>query len=277
MKNLIIAFILSKVLFAALPTLAQVDESKSDTLNIGKTRVIVKSVDTTENGVNKVNKEVIVVEKDKMSAIETDWFTLKVGLTNWINSDNKLEADPNFQALTINTGQSVNCQVNFIEQTLKLVDDRLQLVYGLGLDGNYYKLKNDISLSTDDQGIVITDESSVIDFKRNWLINEYVTIPMLLNLNFALQKGKKKEVYVLAGANFAYALQSRIRQKWESEDMKYVRRGKKDLNVNQFQVGYEVQLGFKNFMLYGKYYPDGIFKTTTVNPNLRSFSFGVVL
>ena len=128
MKNLIIAFILSKVLFTALPTLAQADESKSDTLNIGKTRVIVKSVDTTENG---VNKEVIVVEKDKMSAIETDWFTLKVGLTNWINSDNKLEADPNFQALTINTGQSVNCQVNFIEQTLKLVDDRLQLVYGL--------------------------------------------------------------------------------------------------------------------------------------------------
>ena len=199
MKNLIIAFILSKVLFAALPTLAQVDESKSDTLNIGKTRVIVKSVDTTENG---VNKEVIVVEKDKMSAIETDWFTLKVGLTNWINSDNKLEADPNFQALTINTGQSVNCQVNFIEQTLKLVDDRLQLVYGLGLDGNYYKLKNDISLSTDDQGIVITDESSVIDFKRNWLINEYVTIPMLLNLNFALQKGKKERGACIGWSKF---------------------------------------------------------------------------
>ena len=114
-----------------------------------------------------------------------------------------------------------------------------------------WKLLKQTKISTDDQGIVITDESSVIDFKRNWLINEYVTIPMLLNLNFALQKGKKKEVHVLAGANFAYALQSRIRQKWESEDMKYVRRGKKDLNVNQFQVGYEVQLGFKNFMLYG--------------------------
>ena len=51
-----------------------------------------------------------------MSAIETDWFTLKVGLTNWINSDNKLEADPNFQALTINTGQSVNCQVNLLNK-----------------------------------------------------------------------------------------------------------------------------------------------------------------
>ena len=109
---------------------------------------------------------------------------------------------PNFQALTINTGQSVNCQVNFIEQTLKLVDDRLQLVYGLGLDGNYYKLKNDISLSTDDQGIVITDESSVIDFKRNWLINEYVTIPMLLNLNFALQKGKKERGACIGWSKF---------------------------------------------------------------------------
>ena len=46
MKNLIITFIISRALLASIPSLAQVEEA--DTIQIGKTRIITKNVDSTE-------------------------------------------------------------------------------------------------------------------------------------------------------------------------------------------------------------------------------------
>ena len=61
-----------------------------------------------------------------------------------------------------------------------------------------------------------------------------------------------------------------------SGDTKYKSRAKKDLGLNQFNIGYEAQLGYKNLILYGKYIPGGIFKSSS-RPDLRSLSFGVVI
>jgi len=48
------------------------------------------------------------------------------------------------------------------------------------------------------------------------------------------------------------------------------------LGVNQLNIGYEAQLGYKNLIFYGKYFPDGIFKSAD-DPNLRSVSFGMII
>jgi hypothetical protein len=157
-----------------------------------------------------------------------------------------------------------------------LVKDRLRLIYGVGLDDYHYKLKNDISLSTNQNGLLITDESQTIDFDKNWMTNSYVTVPLLLNLNFALQKGKKKDLHFQTGINFMYAMRSTVNQKWQEDGLKHRRRGKRDLGLNQFNMGYEVQSGYKNLIFYGKYLPDGIFKSPD-DPNLKSVTFGMII
>ncbi|MDG1045085.1 MAG: outer membrane beta-barrel protein [Bacteroidia bacterium] len=270
MKNLIITFIISRALLASIPSLAQVE--KADTIQIGKTRIITKNVDSTETG---VTKELLLIEGDESKDLITSWFNLKVGWTNWLNESGNLGSDNNFPLLEISPAQSFNLQVNIIEQSLKLNKDRIRLIYGIGFDNYYYRLKNDISLSSDQNGLIITDESATIDFKKNWVTNSYVTIPLLLNFNFALNKGKKKDFQIFSGVNLMYAMRSSVKQKWREDGLKYKREGKQELGVNQLNIGYEAQLGYKNFILYGKYFPDGIFKSAS-DPNLRSVSFGIV-
>jgi hypothetical protein len=270
MKNLIITFIISRALLASIPSLAQVE--KTDTIQIGKTRIITKNVDSTETG---VTKELLLIEGDESKDLITSWFNLKVGWTNWLNESGNLGSDNNFPLLEISPAQSFNLQVNIIEQSLKLNKDRIRLIYGIGFDNYYYRLKNDISLSSDQNGLIITDESATIDFKKNWVTNSYVTIPLLLNFNFALNKGKKKDFQIFSGVNLMYAMRSSVKQKWREDDLKYKREGKQELGVNLLNIGYEAQLGYKNFILYGKYFPDGIFKSAS-DPNLRSVSFGIV-
>lgn len=270
MKNLIITFIISRALLASIPSLAQVEEA--DTIQIGKTRIITKNVDSTETG---VTKEILLIEGDESKNVITSWFNLKVGWTNWLNESGALDADVNFPLLELNPGRSLNIQVNVVEQSLKISKDRLRLIYGVGFDNYYYNLKNDISLSSNQNGLIVTDESATIDFDKNWVINSYVTVPLMLNLNFALQKNKKKDLHITSGLNFVYAMRSDIKQKWQDDGLKYRRRGKKDLGLNQFNIGYEAQLGYKNLIFYGKYFPDGIFKSAS-DPDLRSVSFGVI-
>ncbi len=67
-----------------------------------------------------------------------------------------------------------------------------------------------------------------------------------------------------------------VKQKWHEDGLKYKREGKQELGVNQLNIGYEAQLGYKNLIFYGKYLPDVIFKSAD-DPNLRSVSFGMII
>ena len=271
MKNLIITFIISRALLATIPSLAQVEES--DTIQIGKTRIITRNVDSTETG---VSEELLLIERDESKDLITSWFRLKAGWTNWLNESGGMGADNDFPLLEISPAHSLNIQLNIIEQSLKLNKDRVRLIYGIGFDNYYYRLKNDISLSSDQNGLIITDESATRDFDKNWVTNSYVTIPFLLNFNFAFNKGKKKDFHILSGVNLIYAMRSSVKQKWREDGLKYKRKGKQELGVNQLNIGYEAQLGYKNLIFYGKYLPDGIFKSAD-DPNLRSVSFGMII
>ena len=221
-----------------------------------------------------VTKELLIIEGDESKNVITSWLNIKAGWTNWINESGDLGSDNNFPLLEISPAQSFNVQINIVEQSLKLSKDRLRLIYGVGFDDYHYRLKNDISLSSDQNGLLITDESATIDFDKNWVTNSYVTVPLMLNLNFALRKNKKKDLHFVSGVNFMYAMRSTLSQKWRDDGLKYKRRGKRDIGLNQFNMGYEVQLGYKGLIFYGKYFPNGIFKSAN-DPNLRSVSFGI--
>jgi len=286
MKNLIITFMITRALLAPISSSAQ-QEEQIDTIKIlGRTGIIIidrtnmssETLDSMKkNDPQKINEvEIHKYKNEEPKYLVTNWFNLKAGWTNWLNASGNLDADGNFPMLELNPGNSYNLQVNIVEQSLKLFKDRFRLTYGLGSDKYYYNLKNDISISNDQNGLLITDDSETKDFKKNWLYNSYITVPLMFKVSFASQKNKEKDIYFASGVNFMYAMSSVTKQKWKDGDTKYKSRGNKDLGLKQFNIGYEAQLGYKNLILYGKYIPGGIFKSSS-RPDLRSLSFGVVI
>lgn len=277
---------ITRALLAPISSSAQ-QEEQIDTIKIlGRTGIIIidrtnmssETLDSMKkNDPQKINEvEIHKYKNEEPKYLITNWFNLKAGWTNWLNASGNLDADGNFPMLELNPANSYNLQVNIVEQSLKLFKDRFRLTYGLGSDNYYYNLKNDISISNDQNGLLITDDSETKDFKKNWLYNSYINVPLMFNVNFASQKNKEKDIYFASGVNFMYAMSSVTKQKWKDGDTKYKSRAKKDLGLNQFNIGYEAQLGYKNLILYGKYIPGGIFKSSS-RPDLRSLSFGVVI
>ena len=63
------------------------------------------------------------------------------------------------------------------------------------------------------------------------------------------------------------ALKDNGRKKNKKED---------NFNLEQFRLGYEVQFGYKDVVLFGKYFPKSMFKEN-LGPDLRTVSVGILI
>ena len=103
------------------------------------------------------------------------------------------------------------------------------------------------------------------------LMMHYLNVPISLKAKL----GKSRDIHFSGGINLEYLIQNRVDQRWEEGEDNFTMYSKRDLYLEQFRLGYEVQFGFKKFILYGKYFPESIFKADK-GPTLKSASIGLV-
>ena len=204
--------------------------------------------------------------------IETSWNNFHLGLNNLINTDGKLETASGYDKMSISPANSVNLQWDIVSQAMNLYKGKVRLVYGIGIDYNNYRFKNNISLNPDSIPLMVTEDG--IDYDKNKLVTQHINVPVMIN--FKLSPKKSKEcVYISAGANFGYLIRSHQKQKWDDNGKKKNKiRG--DYNLEQVRLGYEVQFGYKDIVLFGKYFPKSIFKENQ-GPELRTVSAGILI
>jgi len=211
--------------------------------------------------------------------IETNWHNFHLGLNNLMNNDGKLEpvtditsTQASYDKMTISPSNSINFQWDIVTQAMNLYKGKVRLVYGVGIDYNNYRFKNDITLNADSMQLMVIEDG--IDYDKNKLVTQHINVPVMLNFKIA-PKGAKDEVYISAGANFGYLIRAHQKQVWDVNGKKKNKiRG--DYNLEQFRVGYEVQFGYKNIVLFGKYFPKSIFKANQ-GPELRTVSAGILI
>lgn len=230
----------------------------------------VESVEivTKEGEEPKENFEVV----EGSDFIETNWNNFHLGLNNLLNKDGKLEPETGYDKMTISPANSINFQWNIVTQSMDLYKGKVRLVYGIGLDYNNYRFKNDISLNADSMVLFITEDG--INYDKNKLVTQHINVPVMLNFKLS-PKNVDEEVYISAGANFGYLIRAHQKQVWDDNGKKK-NKIRDDYNLEQFRVGYEVQFGYKNIILFGKYFPKSIFKTNE-GPELRSVSAGILI
>jgi len=233
-------------------------------------QITMKDLSDLRNALKGENEE----EESEPSFIDTKWNSFELGFNNLINADGKLEAEAGYEVMSVNAGNSIHFHWKIITQAMNLYKDKVRLVYGIGLDFNNYRFKNDINLSVDSGSILRADIGS-INYKKNKLVTKLLTVPVLLNFKINPKKISDEYLYISAGGNFGYLLGSHQKQVWEVNGKKE-NKIEGDYNLEQFRVGYEVQFGYKNVVLYGKYFPKSIFKTNQ-GPDLRTVSAGILI
>ena len=261
MKQLLLSLLGLVLCFAGM---AQSDTTKpqsADTIKVGN-MIIIKKHDGKEVKEEKtkedkddddddVSVEIKKRKEYKKSNVSTNWLILDLGFSNVNDQTNYSSAATQayFPAgtkdlMSVRNGKSINVNIWFFMQRVNIIKHVVNLKYGLGLELNNYRYDNNIRYGYTPDRIY----RDTISFSKNKLAADYITMPVMLNFNFA---PKRKKTYgISAGVSAGYLYASR--QKLKS-DLRGKEKIKNDFNLEPWKISAigEVNLGVVN--LYGSY------------------------
>lgn len=239
----------------------------SDTLRINEQIVIIgndisKSLGSLSESLNdfdfkKLGDSFKKTFKKKPKKVSTNWFVFDIGFAGYNDQTNygSVEAQnflrpaslvPNRAGnYALRTTRVSNFNIWFFMQRLSVVKSVLNLKYGLGIEGNNYFYKTGITY-VDGAEVYTTDKGSV--FSKNKLVANYLTVPLMVNINTNPTKGKKG-FQVSAGVSGGYLIGARQKQKSANG----MDKNKTDFNLEQFKLAYVGELGLGPVKLYGSY------------------------
>ncbi len=159
----------------------------------------------------------------------------------------RMASEPLTQAeFKVITGKSVNFNVWVIMQRLNLYKHKLNLIYAAGLEMNNYRFARNITYVPGYYPSVVRDS---VEFSKNKLFVQYLTIPVMLNYtsNPARPGRSFKMSMGLAGG---YLLKARTKQ--VSEERGKIRRAD-DFNLNKWRLALTGEVGYGPVKLYSNF------------------------
>ncbi len=269
-------------------TYAQTDststDNKGDTIRIGN-MIIVRN-NTKKDNVDYHNIEVRRKERNPSANVSTNWGIVDIGfanyrdLTDYTNTDGYLYNIPGAAPLgksdfSLKTGKSVNVNIWFFMQRLNVIKHHVNLKYGLGLELNNYRYKSSISYlernpftpNVTPAPVIIRDS---INFTKNKLAADYLTVPFMLNF-CTNPNDNNKGLSVSVGVSAGYLYSQRNKQ---VSNERGKRKNKGDYDLEPFKFSYIAELGLGPVHLYGSYVPKTIYQR---GMDIRPYTVGLRL
>lgn len=197
-----------------------------------------------------------VLKKKKPKKVSTNWFVYDIGFAGY--NDNTNYATSAAQAFlrpsgivpaskgdfALKTSRVSNFNLWFFMQRVSIIQSVLNLKYGLGIESNNYFFKTGITY-VDDISVYAT-RGGVNELSKNKLVANYLTVPVMLNINTNPMKGKKGFQFS-AGVSGGYLSSARQKKKGPLGTDKT----KSNFNLEQFKLSYIAELGLGPVKLYG--------------------------
>lgn len=249
----------------ALTGMAQTDSTKkeSDTIRVGSIIIIKNKKDGKYDEEDKDNHNQVKVQRRKThspSNISTNWGIVDLGISQFHDKTNYTQSiAQGYLALGANedwfdlpNGKSINVNIWFFMQRLNMIKHIVNLKYGLGLELNNYSYSENIKYQNSGMPLVIMDN---IDYSKNKLATDYLTVPMMLNFNFTPHRNKGFGLSVGASAGYLYS----SRQKTISNEFGK-KKDKEDFELRKWKVSYIGELSLGPIKLYGSYATKSMFE-----------------
>lgn len=250
------------------------------------------------------NKRVVIIEKDGSTSIEipgkdeeydfggnTDshftykrkprfrghWAGVEWGFNGFMTPNQSLNMTDEYKFLELRQGRSWNFNINFMQYSLGIVNDKIGLVTGLGLEFNNFHFRNPLTLKVVD-GITVADSSYFLDPNKNVVRSKLSTInlnvPLLME--FQIPSGSRRHrVFVSAGVIGGVKIASRTKIVYDGVD-KGKDKGRNDFNLSTFRYGITARVGYRGLKVFATYYPTPLFEKGK-GAEVYPFSIGLVL
>jgi hypothetical protein len=245
--------------------------------------VILQGKDAKGKRVFKIYNDTAYARTKLKRNLQTKWFVFDLGFNNYIDrsdytgvvsyayysATNPYLADINrsytYSASGLNTlaprtgsapltpsefklitGKSVNVNIWLFQQRLNIYKHKLNLIYALGMEMNNYRFARSITYVPGYPTEIIRD---TINFSKNKLFVEYLSVPLMLNFNSNAAR-PSKAFKMSMGIMGGYLVKARTKQiSKERGKVKKV----DDFNLNKWKVSVTGDIGYGPFKLYGNF------------------------
>lgn len=250
MKKILLAAIASG-LFMTSFSQDSTQQERADTIKIGG-MVIIKKGD--DNDTSK-GKRITISNRNrkKNSNLQTNWWIVDLGFANYNDNTNYASAEAQAFAplgskdqLELRTGKSVNVNIWAFMQRMNIVKHVVNLKYGLGVELNNYRFDDErVQLLEDPTKIVLNPDWA--NLKKNKLAADYVTVPVLLNINFTPKRNKGFGISGGVSAGYLYSARQKIKD-GDDKDKTH-----DNFDLRKWKLSYIGELSLGPVKLYGSY------------------------
>ena len=227
-------------------------KDKADTIKIGG-MIIIKNGDKNDTTNNR-RVTISNRNRNKNANVQTNWWIVDLGFANYNDNSNYLSAASSGfvgagvgkDQLELRTGKSVNVNIWAFMQKLNIAKHVLNLKYGLGVELNNYRFDDErVQLLEDPTRIVLNEDWK--GYKKNKLAADYVTVPMMLNINFTPKRQRGFGISGGVSAGYLYSARQKIKDGGNKD------KTHDNFDLRKWKLAYIGELNLGPVKLYGSY------------------------
>jgi hypothetical protein len=252
--TLCICFCLSASIFGQTDSTSK----KPDTIRVGGIIIVRKPGSKDREIVHDKEYRMRNRNTENKSNLSTNWWIVDLGFSNYDDNTNYSSSTAQAYApgsnaswLEIKTGKSVNVNVWVFMQRLNIASNVLNLKYGLGVELNNYYYKRPIRYNANPIAIVnppvlSLDNTPDRNYKKDKLAADYLTVPVMLNLDFTPHR--KNGFGLSGGISVGYLYSARNKTVTSDEGKK---KAKDDFDLEKWKISYIAELSLGPVRFYG--------------------------
>lgn len=202
------------------------------------------------------------------------WSGLELGLNTFLTSDNSMSLPVEYSFMEIYDGRSRNWNLNFIQYDIGIARDQFGLVTGMGLEVSNYRFRNNNTIRIVDGVVEPLEYDPALD--RSRLRTYYLTIPLILEVQFPGYESKHRRMHLSAGVITSVRIGSNTRVVYRENSSKQRERNKDDFYLTPFRYGFTARAGIRSINLFANYYMTPLFREGK-GPELYPVSIGFSL
>lgn len=246
------------------------------TVKVGGVVVEVTDGDSTKVAIG--NHSLVVDEdgnvewkRNKINKFKGHWAGFDMGVNGYVDKDFDINMPEGYEFLTLKYEKSIDVNINFFEQNINLIDNKLGLVTGLGLRWNNYRFSNNVILNPDSMPIYGYRDNTR-DWRKSKLVVNYLTLPLMLEYQ-TNRFSRSNSFHISAGAMLGWRYSTHTK-------MLYFENGRQkpkqfdSFNINPFRYDAMVRIGWGVINLYATYSMNTLFKDGS-GPELYPFAIGI--
>jgi hypothetical protein len=237
-------------------------DKKTDTVKIGGMTII-----RTPGADKKREFKITDRRQSKPSKLKTNWWIVDLGFANLDDKTDyssmaaqQYAPGSNDSWFDLKNGKSVNVNFWFFMQRLNMIEQVVNLQYGLGLELNNYRYKQPIRYDDNPPAlsnppIVALDNTPNRTYSKNKLAADYITVPMMVNFNFTPRRNNGFGFSAGVSAGYLYSARNKTINSDEGK-----KKAKDDFGLERWKLSYIGELSLGPVKLYGSYATKSMYK-----------------